>query len=120
MTNKLRRYLLIVCTLTGCHYDVGEELEITVTCAGENISFTKEIIPILEANCINCHNPDQAQGNVNLIGYQNIAVYVDDGSLLGSIRHDSGFSPMTENVPSLSDCEIQQVSTWIDEGAQEN
>jgi hypothetical protein len=45
---------------------------------------------------------------------------VNDGRLLGSIQHASGFSPMPEGSAKMNACNITKIRKWIQAGALNN
>jgi len=106
--------------LVGCYYDVEEELYPTIECQTEDISYVDDILPIIEDNCYACHSTQANFGNVALEGYSQIKNYADNGSLVGVIRHDAGYSPMPKNQAMLLECEIEKVEAWILDGAKDN
>ena len=108
--------------LTSCYYDVEEVLYPPTNCQTSNMSLQNNIQPILDRNCYICHSTVQGiyNGNVILEGYDNLKVYVDNGKLLGSIKHASGFKQMPQNAPKLGDCDIAKTEQWILDGALNN
>ena len=110
---------LMVSGLASCYYDNEEELYPN-GCNTSDVTYSSAIVSIMEANCLSCHNNMSQNGNVNLEGYDNILEYVEDGSLIGSMRHDPGFSRMPQGTPKLSNCTIDRVQAWIDAGAPNN
>jgi hypothetical protein len=52
--------------------------------------------------------------------YSDVILRVDDGSLIGSINHDNGFSPMPKGSSKLNLCNITVIQKWIDDGAPNN
>ncbi|MBU3928662.1 MAG: hypothetical protein KKB74_12720 [Bacteroidetes bacterium] len=38
---------------------------------------------------------------------------VNNGSLMGAIRHESGWSPMPKNTNQLDDCTIRKLEIWV-------
>ena len=46
--------LCLMILFTGCSYDSVEELS-GAACKVENVSFSQDIVPILNNNCIACH-----------------------------------------------------------------
>lgn len=104
----------------ACHYNVEEELYPDVGCATDEVTYAGTILPILEANCFICHGESINTGNVTLEGYDNLLNYVNNGRLLGAIRHESGFSPMPQNQPQLVECTIQKIEAWVNSGAPNN
>lgn len=117
---KINLLLLLVLALgEGCYYDVYDELYAS-DCKTSAISYQQDIVPILSQKCFGCHDAAGNQGNVNLEGYANLKIYVNNGKLLGAIRHDNGFSPMPQDGAKLSPCPISLVELWIAEGALDN
>lgn len=91
-----------------------------VLCDTNNITYNAGVKVILQQNCVGCHNSSLANGGVNLTTFNGVTSVVQDGSLLGAIRHQAGFSFMPQGAAKLSACKIRQVEKWIQAGAQEN
>jgi len=89
-------------------------------CDTTNVTFSKTISPMIQTNCQGCHSNSNPSGGINLQGYTNVKTYADFGSLLGSITHASGFSPMPKGGNMLSDCNIAQLKIWLAAGAPNN
>jgi len=112
--------LAIVMLSSGCYYDVEEELYPTIECQTDEMSYLDDILPILEAECFVCHSAAANFGNITLEGYSETKKHVDSGGLLGTVRHDSGYSPMPKNQAMLLECEIEKIEAWIQDGAMDN
>lgn len=112
--------LLALVLVAGCYYDVEEELYPTLECDTENMSYVNDILPIIQGNCYTCHDQGSNFGGVTLEGYESLKTYVDNGRLLGAIRHESGFSTMPKNAPQLVACNIEKIEAWINAGAPDN
>ena len=111
-------FILTIASLsTGCYYDNEEYLY--GTCDTTNVTFTKDIKPIMDANCINCHS----SGAINLTTYEGVKAKVSDSTLYKSISYSYSGASSSKNMPSagkLDDCSINKVKAWIDEGAINN
>jgi mono/diheme cytochrome c family protein len=107
--------------LQACYYDVGEELY-PGGCDTSEMSYASDVVAILTNNqCIACHSAVSPGGSVRLDDYTNVKIYVDNGRLLGSIKHDFGFSPMPKGQTNkIAPCDIDQIRSWIDAGALDN
>ena len=119
------KHLFLLLTLLallgpGCYYDVEEELYPDTGCRVENMSYQEDILPILQNRCYVCHSAAANNGGITLEGYSSLQRYLDNGQLLGAIRHDPGFSPMPKNAPQLPACQIEQFEAWIAAGAPNN
>lgn len=89
-------------------------------CDTVNVTFSQTIWPIVQGSCFGCHSGSSPQGGINLDNYQSIVEVVGTGKLMGSIKHESGFSPMPQNGSKLSDCKLSQIQKWIDNGTPNN
>jgi mono/diheme cytochrome c family protein len=90
------------------------------SCDTTNVTFSGTVWPILETSCVGCHSGPAPQGGINLSNYTNVVEVANTGKLYGAISHSQGYSPMPKNLPKLSDCKIEQVKIWIDDGTPNN
>jgi hypothetical protein len=91
-----------------------------MSCDTADLSYEIDIEPILADECYVCHSQAVNTANITLEGYQNLMEYVNDGRLLGAIKHLPGYSPMPKNAPQLVECNIEKIETWINSGAPNN
>jgi len=112
-------FLIGVFAISGCYYDNVTDLYPN-GCNTIDVSYSRNLVPILDANCISCHNELSQQGGVVLEGYDNVIPYVETGKLMGSIRHEEGYEPMPLTGGKLSNCQINKFQSWIDAGALDN
>ncbi|RMF22345.1 MAG: hypothetical protein D6765_14385 [Bacteroidetes bacterium] len=121
MPKQILGCFLGILLLSGCYYDNKEDLYqfVDQSCEVAQATYAADVLPILELNCISCHNNGNPQGGVTLEGYDNCKQHVDNGSLLGSIEHASGYAPMPPGG-RLAPCDIQTIKTWIENGAPNN
>jgi mono/diheme cytochrome c family protein len=94
--------------------------------AGE-VTFTKDIAPILQRSCQNCHRPDGV-APMSLVTYEDVRPWVRSIKVRTSIGPKAGVMPpwyveknigiqQFQNDPSLSDEEIAKIGKWVDAGA---
>lgn len=112
--------LILLLMLGSCYYDVEEEIYPKTDCNTDNITYSMDIVAILQSNCYACHSQAANQGGITLEGYDNLKTYVDNGRFLGAIQHEAGYSPMPQGAPQLPDCQIAQIEQWILDGAPNN
>jgi len=112
--------IFLIAMLSRCTYNVEEELYPKTDCDTDNISYSIDVVPILQNNCYECHSEAVNQAGITLEGYNNLKTYVDNGRFLGAIKHEPGFSPMPQGRPQLPDCQIAKIEQWILDGAQNN
>lgn len=92
----------------------------TTTCDTTTATYTAKIKPILDTYCIGCHAGATASGGIDYEQFAILQYTALDGSLLGSIKHTTGYQPMPKDANQLSDCNIALFEKWIREGALEN
>jgi hypothetical protein len=110
----------MVLQFSACYYDVEDELYPVVTCDTTGISFSVDILPLLNQQCNGCHGSGLPSGNVVLDNHAAVKQQADSGRLLGSLRHQGGFSPMPQGQPQLGGCTIRRIEAWILAGALNN
>ncbi|MFZ1705777.1 MAG: hypothetical protein WAT79_15630 [Saprospiraceae bacterium] len=117
------KYILLLSSLlfllSSCFYDVEEELYKT-NCEIDSTSYSIDVIPIITNYCIQCHSDAILLGGISLESHPQVKLYAENGKLLGSIRHDSGFSAMPQGLAKLSKCDIIKMETWVAAGALNN
>jgi len=82
-------------------------------CDTTHVTFKASVDPIFQTNCYGCHSATNASGNIDLTNFDQLSILINNGSLLGSIRHDAGYSPMPKGSSKLSDCEINTIAIWV-------
>lgn len=87
-------------------------------CDSTNISFSMFVSPFITNTCQGCHSGVEPSGGIFLTNYDQIKTQALNGNLLSVIRHEPGYIPMPYNQQKLSDCKIEQIRLWIDNGAQ--
>lgn len=117
---KWTLFIIPIVFVSSCTYD-NEEEYYGNTCDTLNVTFNQTIKPILDINCVSCHNGTISNGGVNLDNYSNVKALADNGKLLGVIDHQPGFKSMPPAPASkLDDCTIDKIENWLKEGAQNN
>jgi hypothetical protein len=106
--------------LTSCTYNSEEELYPSSNCETVNMSLSSDITPILDNySCIGCHD-DLSTNGVDLNGYDDLKIWVNNGKLLGSMKHDGTASEMPKGGDKMNQCDIDKVTAWIEQGALNN
>ena len=97
------------------------------TSAPADVTFTKDIAPILQRSCQQCHNPDGG-APMSLRTYEEVRPYARAIKARTSIGPRAGVMPpwfVERNIgiqhfkadPSLSEEEIAKIARWADSGA---
>jgi len=118
---------MVISTFTvSCYWDNEEFLypEIASGCDTTAIvTYSGAVTALLQGRCLSCHSNSAAAnlgGNIKLDTYAAVKIYADNGQLLGSVQHASGYSQMPKGSTKLSDCEITSIEKWIADGTLNN
>src|SRR5262245_11093290 len=91
------------------------------------VTFTKDIVPILQRSCQQCHRPDSV-APMSLITYEEVRPYaraIKQRTALGGkpgvmppwyIEKNVGIQRFKDDI-SLSDEQIERIAAWVDSGA---
>lgn len=89
-------------------------------CETTNISYSGFIAPLLTTYCVGCHSGGNPSGGISLNSYEGVKSIALSGRLYGAISWTSGFKQMPQGGNKLSQCNIDKVKSWIDNGASNN
>ena len=111
--------------LSSCYNDKIQELypgPPAAICDTSMVTYSGTILPIIKSNCSvsGCHDATSVAGGYDYSTYAGLYVNVRNNRLLGALNHKTGYFAMPQNAPSLSSCEINQFTTWINRGAPNN
>lgn len=84
-------------------------------CDTTQVTYTGTVVPILDTYCYSCHSGATPSAALDLTDYNRLAFVAQNGSLLGSITHANGYSPMPQNALKLSDCDIMLITKWVND-----
>jgi hypothetical protein len=85
-----------------------------------NVTFSGQIFPVIQNTCLGCHSGSNPSGDLLLTNHSQIATAAASGRLMGSIKHENGYSPMPQNGAQLNTCVISQFEKWIANGTPDN
>lgn len=89
-------------------------------CDTTNVTFSGDVYPIMQAQCLVCHNDNRQDGGINLDSYDLIKSHGANGKLMGTIEHLSGYNPMPPSGVKMDQCFIDQLNAWINDGMPNN
>jgi mono/diheme cytochrome c family protein len=93
------------------------------------VSFSKEVVPILKASCLECHNPKKLKGKLDLSTYDGLkkggkegqTVVPGDPAKSNLVKQISGNQPeMPSKGDPLKKDQVDLIARWIKEGAKNN
>lgn len=117
--------LVVSAALHSCSKanETALQQESNLTCDTVGMKFKADVLPILTDNCFSCHSAQtylSSGSNLNYEDFGTLEMEVTNGNLLNAIQHTGSVTPMPLNLPQLSDCEINKIRDWINNGAQNN
>ena len=96
----------------------------------DTIDFSKQVKPILEANCLSCHNPENVKGELLMDTRENVIIGGEYGSALEPGKPDESslytltiLDPDDEDImppkgdPLMKD-QTDILKVWIEQGAE--
>ena len=121
--------LIAMLILAGCYYDKADELYPEPdpggggnTCDTTGVSYASIIKPVIEQYCsvTGCHDNVVRAATYDLTSYSGLKSAADNNRLLGAINHQSGFVSMPQGMTKLSDCDINKITAWVNQGKLNN
>ena len=119
----LRVTFFAVIVVTSCTRENEEDLKPAIgqpICDTLNVTFTKDVLPIITLNCYICHGNGSMVAGINLQGYTRIKRQVDNNLLLNVIKHSPGYAQMPSGQAKLAQCDIDKIEAWVKRGAIDN
>ena len=89
-------------------------------CDTINVTYSATVLPIIQNTCLGCHSGADPSGGLKIEDHASLAALANDGRLMGTITHAQGYEPMPKNGNKLSDCKIEQILKWINDGTPNN
>jgi len=126
MTNKtLWKFALASAVLVPAA--IGAQQAPAGSAGNAEVTFTKDVAPILQRSCQNCHRPDGV-APMSLVTYEDVRPWARAMKLRTGMGPRAGVMPpwyVEKNIgiqhfnddPSLSDQEIAKIAKWADAGA---
>lgn len=85
-------------------------------CDTANVTYTNQVMPIMNAYCKSCHNTNNKQGNINLDNYADVKTQTQSGKLICSVSGGSNCIKMPQSSYILSKCEVRKIILWNQKG----
>ena len=104
--------------LSGCYYDNAEDLYGTTPCDATVVTWTADIQPLLQAQCVSCHSGASPSGGKDL---STLCPSKDPSRWRSeSSEQACGGSPPHATKRPLSTCSLTKLDAWVAAGALEN
>jgi len=90
-------------------------------CQLTNVTYSGTIAPIVQDRCLgSCHAGGNPAGGIMLSSWAGLNAVAIDGRLALAVQHLPGAVAMPQSGPMLSQCRIDQILAWIQNGAPNN
>ena len=122
--------LILPLLLAACGSDTTSSVSATVAALpapSQPISYAKDIDPILQNSCFNCHGGERTSKALSVATYDTLMKGSQNGAVV--VAGDPGKSKLLQSVLSgkmpkkgdkLTPEQVQLIQLWIEEGAQNN
>ena len=109
--------------LNACDYDSEEALYGIDLCDTESISYENDIATIIVENCISCHSGESPSASLDLSDLEALtanALNSGNRGLLNRIERSEGQVGAMPTSYRLTQCQIDQINAWVEQGALDN
>lgn len=97
-------------------------------CITTDISYSLDIEPVFQANCLGCHNGPSASSSVDLSTHELLSAYADTVAFAGSAlvciveqtSPDCASAYMPPAGGPINPCSIEKIKAWVAAGAPNN
>ena len=110
----------IVLYLAGCSKESADKLSGAATCDTASVSYSIQIVDILQNNCYSCHGGATPPTGIRLDTYANLKVFAGNGFLVSAVTQNGVVTPMPYGLPKLPACEVNTIVAWVNQGAPDN
>lgn len=101
--------------INSCAKDkVGGDLPYPEIICSDTVSFSNDVLPIIQNNCTGCH--DNSNG-YTFTNHQNI--FDNYAAIVGAMK-GVGYQLMPQGGPALPDSVIQKIQCWVNQGMKNN
>lgn len=96
------------------------------------VSYQRDVLPVLRANCHGCHRPDKTSGGLDMTVIANLMTGGESGSpavvpgdpdasyLVQQITSENGQAAMPPRKRPLAATQVALIRRWIEQGAQDD
>ena len=123
------KVIFAISLINGLALFTGVLVSADLTTGPAEVTFSKDIAPILQRSCQNCHQPNSV-APMSLLNYTDARPWAKAIKLRTMVRDKPGVMPpwyveknigiqKYKNDNSLSDLDIAKIAKWVDSGAPE-
>jgi hypothetical protein len=109
--------LLSTLFISMIFYSCKKESDVgSYDCSSIVVGYAKEIKPIMDKNCVSCHNANNKGSRYDLSDYSSVKTSASSSAFMGSIEHRSGYDAMPKGGSKLNQTDLQKIYCWINNG----
>ncbi|MCC5918679.1 MAG: hypothetical protein JJU02_15260 [Cryomorphaceae bacterium] len=110
---------LFVLGLGSCYYDNEEDLyqDIGNDCETTDLSFQRDIKPIIDGECVVCHGNNDPIGGISLTEYSHVSGAATN--IKDRINRPPG-DALRMPQGGMDPCKVEKLNVWINQGALDN
>lgn len=118
---------LLVVLLAACAQPTAPTTSTEITPTASQVSFSKDVAPILQSRCVSCHGGGRVEESLDLTSYAKMMAGSKNGAVI--VPGDAANSilaqlvinqKMPERGPKLTPSETQLIVDWINQGGLDN
>lgn len=120
MTKSSILLIFIILFAFSCRYDNVEETykDFITDCDTSVVSYSMDIAPIIDINCIVCHGSVSPEAGLDLSTYGN--VFANRENIRNRINRPLGDPFVMPQGGPMVQCNIDKINAWINQGALNN
>jgi hypothetical protein len=112
-------YLAIVLILISCTNTSPDDLVDDTPIIG-TVKYSTDILPIVESQCLSCHNDNAASGNNSYSTYAQFRDATENGDVIDRITRNVGDPSLMPQGNQLPQNSINLILQWQTDGYLEN
>ena len=94
---------------------------------GSTVSFANNVLPLLESRCLSCHGGERTSEGLSLKSYADLMTGSNNGPVVSAGDANNSLivelvatQKMPKRGPKLTPDQVQLLTDWINQGAQDN
>ncbi|MEO6902229.1 MAG: hypothetical protein ABI315_03650 [Bacteroidia bacterium] len=123
MKHKLLSITLITFSLLSCNTNKKtakqSDKDNTSLCSTNVYTYQKDIQPIFDKHCNNCHSSKKKAGGYDFTQPERVVASVQEHKLLGSIKWQRGYMKMPMKAAQLDSTSIFKIECWVKNGMKQ-
>jgi hypothetical protein len=125
MKYSLTSIILILFSLLSCktnkHVETTKQINKgnSNLCINNVFTYKKDIQPIFDQHCNNCHNSKKIAGGYDFTASERVLESVNEHKLLGVIKWERGYMKMPMKAAQLDSTSIFKIECWVKNGMKQ-